>query len=248
MTFSAVVVCAAASVLIGTNTDAIDRKALVTRHDVKLTAADPLSPLSVGNGRFAFNADVTGLQTFPAHYANTIPLTTMAEWGWNLFENTEGYTLADTFVKVDTYGREVQYNIISSSPAAQYLRANPHQTHLGQIGFVLTDQNGSATDGDDLSRTDQTLHLWKGNLSVASWLMANLSRYRLSPIRNSTASPSRWIARCCGMDAPKSRCGLPIPRPPGATTRPTGPSQPGIKHKHSVRTKRPPSFGASWIA
>lgn len=164
MTFSAVVVCAAASVLIGTNTDAIDRKALVTRHDVKLTAADPLSPLSVGNGRFAFNADVTGLQTFPAHYANTIPLTTMAEWGWNRFENTEGYTLADTFVKVDTYGREVQYNIISSSPAAQYLRANPHQTHLGQIGFVLTDQNGRQLTVDDLSRTDQTLHLWEGQL------------------------------------------------------------------------------------
>jgi len=144
--------------------EGIDRKALVTRHDVKLTAADPLAPLSVGNGRFAFNADVTGLQSFPAHYADTIPLTTMAEWGWNRFENTEGYTLADTFVKADTYGRAVEYNIISESPAGRYLRANPHQSHLGQIGFILTDENGRRLTVADLSQIDQTLRLWEGRL------------------------------------------------------------------------------------
>jgi hypothetical protein len=43
----------------------IDRQALVTRHNPVLTAIDPLSPLTVGNGEFAFGADVTGLQTFP---------------------------------------------------------------------------------------------------------------------------------------------------------------------------------------
>jgi hypothetical protein len=39
----------------------IDRHALVTRHNVVLTGVDILSPLSVGNGEFAFTADVTGL-------------------------------------------------------------------------------------------------------------------------------------------------------------------------------------------
>jgi protein-glucosylgalactosylhydroxylysine glucosidase len=46
----------------------IDRLALVTRHNVTLAKADPLTPLSVGNGELAFTADVTGLQTFPAYY------------------------------------------------------------------------------------------------------------------------------------------------------------------------------------
>jgi hypothetical protein len=144
--------------------EGIDRKALVTRHDVKLTSADPLAPLSVGNGRFAFTADITGLQSFPAHYVKTIPLTTMAEWGWNRFENTEGFTLADTFVQADTYGRMVDYNLISGSPAALYLRANPHQTTLGLIGLVVPDEDGAQITIDDLTRIDQTLHLWEGRL------------------------------------------------------------------------------------
>jgi hypothetical protein len=42
----------------------IDRFTLVTRHNPTLNKFDLLSPLSVGNGEFAFTADVTGLQTF----------------------------------------------------------------------------------------------------------------------------------------------------------------------------------------
>src|SRR5262245_52140821 len=40
----------------------IDRRALVSRHDVVLKKLDPEAPLSLGNGEFAFTADVTGLQ------------------------------------------------------------------------------------------------------------------------------------------------------------------------------------------
>lgn len=42
----------------------IDRRVLV-RHHITLTQPDALSPLSVGNGEFAFTTDITGLQTFP---------------------------------------------------------------------------------------------------------------------------------------------------------------------------------------
>jgi len=51
----------------------IDRLALVTRHNVTLTKADPLTPLSVGNGEFAFTADITGLQTFPEYHEKGTP-------------------------------------------------------------------------------------------------------------------------------------------------------------------------------
>jgi protein tyrosine phosphatase (PTP) superfamily phosphohydrolase (DUF442 family) len=51
----------------------IDRRALVTRHNPTLRRADPLSPLSLGNGEFAFTADITGLQTFPRFYVSANP-------------------------------------------------------------------------------------------------------------------------------------------------------------------------------
>ena len=54
----------------------IDRRALVTRHDVVIDKPDPLTPLSVGNGEFAFTADITGLQTFPHAYREGMPLGT----------------------------------------------------------------------------------------------------------------------------------------------------------------------------
>ena len=46
----------------GSSTDEIDRQALVSQHDPVLTRFEPMSPLSVGNGEFAFTCDVTGLQ------------------------------------------------------------------------------------------------------------------------------------------------------------------------------------------
>src|SRR5450756_2005105 len=46
----------------------INRRDIVSRHNPTLRALDPRSPLSVGNGEFAFTADLTGLQTFPQPY------------------------------------------------------------------------------------------------------------------------------------------------------------------------------------
>ena len=60
---------------------AIDRHALASRHNVHATAIDSASPLSVGNGEFAYTADVTGLQTLNATYAGELPLQTMSHWG-----------------------------------------------------------------------------------------------------------------------------------------------------------------------
>lgn len=61
----------------------IDRYRVVTRHNPVVRSVDPFSPLSVGNGEFAFTADVTGLQTFPEAYEKGIPLCTMAQWAWH---------------------------------------------------------------------------------------------------------------------------------------------------------------------
>ena len=79
---------AAASV--GAASKPIDRHALVTRHNPTVTAVDKSAPLMVGNGNFAFTADITGLQTFPEQYSSLVPLMTQAQWAWHSFPNPEG--------------------------------------------------------------------------------------------------------------------------------------------------------------
>ncbi len=144
---------------------AIDREALVGRHKIVITKIDALSPLQVGNGKFAFSADVTGLQTFPAEYENGIPLTTMAEWGWHSFPNPKGYKQKDTFVDVQTDGRKVPYNINQNCEAANWLRANPHQTSPAKIAFVLKKTDGSQAKANDITNIHQELDLWTGLLT-----------------------------------------------------------------------------------
>ena len=54
-----------ALILLVSCTEKIDRPALVQRNNPHLTAIDTLASLTVGNGHFAYTADVTGLQSFP---------------------------------------------------------------------------------------------------------------------------------------------------------------------------------------
>lgn len=142
----------------------LDRFALVRRHRPIITVADPLCPLSVGNGEFAFTADVTGLQTFPEFYASGIPLATQSEWGWHTFANPHEFMLADATQAFDSHGRLVPYASLAESEAGKWLRANPHRLGLGQIGFEFTRADGSAARLDDLSEIEQTLELWTGTL------------------------------------------------------------------------------------
>src|SRR3954452_24987757 len=58
----------------------IDRAAMVRRHNPLVTRIDPFAALTVGNGEFAFTADVTGLQTFLDPYHAQFPLCTTAHW------------------------------------------------------------------------------------------------------------------------------------------------------------------------
>lgn len=57
--------CIAAIPQNASNAAQIGRHALVTRHNIVLHNIDPMGAMAVGNGEFAFNFDVTGLQSFP---------------------------------------------------------------------------------------------------------------------------------------------------------------------------------------
>jgi hypothetical protein len=54
----------------------ISRIAVVTQHNLRREERDSDTPYQVGNGNFAFNVDVTGLQTIK-------PFNTLSSWGWH---------------------------------------------------------------------------------------------------------------------------------------------------------------------
>lgn len=148
----------------------IDRRALVSRHDVVFQRIDPASPLMVGNGNLAFTADITGLQTFPGRYAPQAPLLTEAQWAWHSFPNPGHYTLADSLVPVSVHGHTEYYPWVrdlsdaASHPAIRWLRENPHRFSLARVSLYLMKADGRRARFTDLAATHQRLDLWSGVL------------------------------------------------------------------------------------
>ncbi|MGC3959504.1 MAG: hypothetical protein QM813_16620 [Verrucomicrobiota bacterium] len=142
----------------------IDRQALVSRHNPVIRKLDVDAPLTVGNGGFAFGADITGLQTFAEHYHRWgVPVETESRWCWVSDTNVNNYTLADArrdFTNAD--GRVLAYPTKSSSPAGDWLRKNPRIQPLGQISLDYVKADGSAIAPDDIKKPEQTLDLWRG--------------------------------------------------------------------------------------
>jgi hypothetical protein len=145
----------------------IDREELVCRHLPQLSAADPLSPFSVGNGSFTYTADITGLQTFPDFYEQGIPLTTQSEWGWHTIPDSRQYTLDDATEYWETDGRRVPYASGQNSTAGLWLRANPHRLHLGKVGFLLSDSTEREVEIGDLEGISQVSDIWQGVIKSA---------------------------------------------------------------------------------
>jgi len=147
----------------------IDRKALVERHTVVNTQADSLGSLSVGNGRFAFTVDVTGLQSFPQFYAKGVPLGTQSEWGWHSFVDSVGYKFDETLKTYTIHGRPVTYSVQVSSPkrnkdADDWFRQNVHRLQLGNLGFEIIRKDGSVANISDIQNIRQELNMWRGEI------------------------------------------------------------------------------------
>lgn len=146
-------------------TGKIDRKALVSRHNPVLKKLDPLSPLSVGNGEFAFTCDVTGFQTFDEEYRDAMPLCTMSQWGWHtkpIPESLKGKSL--TLAEYETHGRKVGYPTSKTDQEElfNYLRENPHRLHLGRVGLIMLKMDSSEAKASDIRNIEQKLDLWTG--------------------------------------------------------------------------------------
>lgn len=139
----------------------INRKALVSRHNVLLDKADVFAPLTVGNGDFAYTADVTGMQSFGDYYhQHGIPLETLSTWAWHSFPNSKGLKMEDATKVSDFHGRKISYASIEKSEAGEYFRKNPHPVALGQIG--LRKKNGEELQLKEINNIQQKLNLWSG--------------------------------------------------------------------------------------
>lgn len=149
---------------------ALDRRQIVSRHDPVLHDADPDSPLSIGNGEFAFTVDITGLQSLPELYDNRVPLCTQSQWGWHSFPLPPGLDPSrlrlETF---DTYGRQVGYATSSKGQEAlfNWLRENPHRLNLARIALLL---DGAPLSLRGISNIDQKLRLWDGVIESRFYL------------------------------------------------------------------------------
>ncbi len=144
----------------------IDRQAVVSRHNIEVKMLSPMGAMAVGNGEFAFNFDVTGLQSFPEYYEKSMPIGILSTWGWHSFPNPEGFTLDKfTMTVVPKYDRTFVYpsaNTTTPPPDAAYLRGNPHRFGLGRIGLEMTHADRSKVAITDLKNISEKIDLWTG--------------------------------------------------------------------------------------
>jgi hypothetical protein len=144
-----------------------DRQAVVRRHNPDVRKLDPYSAQTIGNGEFAFTADITGLQTFLEPYNTDFPLCTTAHWAWHTTPAPAGVRAADFRYKMyNAHGRRVGYatDDAGQAPLFNWLRENPHRLHLGRIGLILDRSDGTPATPDDVKNPVQTLDLWSGLL------------------------------------------------------------------------------------
>lgn len=160
----------------------INRPAVIRRHTIRYQEPHLDAPLTVGNGEFAFTADVTGLQTFTTLHEreagrqagrSVMPLGTQAQWGYHWAPNPEGWTLDDTMesypgprgpVSYPTaydYTQDRSESVAAGRGAGYYYWTNPQRLHLAQVGFVFDDAEIGL---EDIEVLEQSLDLLTGLL------------------------------------------------------------------------------------
>ena len=145
----------------------INRKNLISKHNPVLTNIATDSPLSVGNGDFAFTADISGMQSLYQHYEQShFPLCTLSNWGWHTdLAGGETFTMDDLVHTEYAYaGRKVYYPVekkAGNEKVYDWLRHNPHKFNLCRIALYHL---GREIEPEEISNIRQELHLYEGRL------------------------------------------------------------------------------------
>jgi len=142
---------------------AINRQAVVRRFNPRRNASSSTTPLQVGNGNFAFGADVTGLQTF-------LPYNTLSTWCWHnsSLPTTPNQTEPSDFTGLSWWTHDRLVNYGQPNPAehdiSNWMIENPQRVNLGRIGLWFGTDNITETD---LTDKRQSLDLYSGTISSA---------------------------------------------------------------------------------
>lgn len=150
--------------------------------------------VQVGNGEFAFSADITGLQSFEKD-------CTMSHWGWHSSPLPSGKTVDDfKWTTKMTHGRPVEYMAGTGDEISKWLYCNPHRLNLGRIALRMTKADGTPAVLADLKNTHQTLDLWNGLLT---------SRFELdgAPVTVTTCCHPTLDAVAVQIESPLARRG-----------------------------------------
>lgn len=132
----------------------IDRKALVSRHNIAFHSPDSANIPQVGNGEIAFGIDVTGLQTL---YGNTF-----SQWAWHTYPLPEGKSISDfKMAEFEVHDRKVSYPVSNTGQEEMYLwlRENPHRFNLGKFSFLIDED---PVTPDKITEINQVLNVWEG--------------------------------------------------------------------------------------
>lgn len=143
----------------------IDRKAAVGRHAIKYSGydvrlSDSDSPTQVGNGKFAFAFDRTGLQTLA-------PQNTLSDWGWH---STPPPDDPSKFKGNSAHSPARKIKFADSLPdpdnpeLSQWLAANPHRLNLGRISFAIFGADGGRLDAGSIVPQWQTVDMYTGRV------------------------------------------------------------------------------------
>ncbi|WP_193103650.1 hypothetical protein [Brachybacterium sp. FME24] len=145
----------------------IDRHAVVSRHDPRLTSSDD-AILSVGNGSFAAGVDRTGTQTFSGPDSAETRINTLAEWGWHTMPGTPPQPWESLLRPYSSHRGDAEYMDLpggteAPDPGAAWFRENPHKVSL--LRFALTDSaTGGTPSPAEITEAAQHLDLWSGTI------------------------------------------------------------------------------------
>ena len=149
----------------------IDRNKVVARHNVHQSLPlDPTAVTSLGNGAFAYNVDITGLQSLNCSYSSPFDLNTLADWGWHTsFEGADAlgaynFTTYSTETPSGTR-RSIRYPTGSnaSSASGAWLHNNPHRLPLSQVSLAwAAPGGGELLILSDVISASQGLDAWEG--------------------------------------------------------------------------------------
>ena len=148
----------------------IDRKALVSRHNPVFIKTKTADPFSLGNGRFCFTVDFTGLQSFPQSFSS-FPLCTMSEWLWHRYPGAPKDDAQLRLTEYDTFGHPVGYATSEHDQELLFrgLRQNAHRANMARLGLKL-----AGVSYEHYTAEQQELSLWEGILTSRFLLKGKL--------------------------------------------------------------------------